>query len=323
MNSIVKAIFNEFASSLIEKYNIDVTPGELYVMWRQTIKSMTVSTSFNKPEAETASEDEAKIEKVPEEKKEVAKKSKAPAAPAKACPYKPSKGANAGNECGKNAAKDSIMCSAHKKYADKYEKVDSDEEEEAAAKLKAKLTKKADEKEPELKPVSKSDAKGCSYVFSRGSKKDQRCGAAQVKETDFCSKHQKSPVEKGGKSAPVPKAKAAEKASVTDKAAEKLVCVNDGTHFVMRGPRPLVCKSPSEKVMIGKKIDGVVLPLDDDDIEYCKSMKFRYEVAAKKTLEDLLDEVQGVDDEKVEEDEDIVEDEVEEEEEEELLEDEE
>jgi hypothetical protein len=64
------------------------------------------------------------------------------------------------------------------------------------------------------------------------------------------------------------------------------------------------------------------VPLSDEDIEFCKKSRLRYEVAlSKKNIEDVIDEITGAADD--EEDEDVEHDDeiVGEDEEEELLED--
>jgi hypothetical protein len=312
MNTIVKAIFNEFAVAIAEKYSIEATPAELYVIWKQTIKSMTVTTSFAKPGSETESEDEVVAKKVEDKPvKKPAKKTVELEEQKASCPFAASRGPNMGKKCGKPAAKDTHMCSTHKKYADKYPEEEDQSNTVEEEKAKPSAVEEAKPTAAEDKP--KAVSKGCDYVFSRGANKNKRCGGAQIKDSDFCSKHQKE-ADKPAKKDVIPKAKPV--------AEEKVIFANDGTHFVMRGARPLVCKSASEKIMIGKKMNGEIVPLDQEDIAFCKKLNLKYEEpASKKTLEELLDEVQGIsqDDENADT-EDVSEDDVEDEVEEELLE---
>jgi hypothetical protein len=293
MNSLLKAIFNQFAETVIAKYEIDTTTDEMYAMWKQTIRSLSISVV--KSGDETSSEDEAvKVEPVkPKAKKEEKPRDKTEDKPTEApilCPYKAKKGANAGVPCGKGVAKDSIMCSSHKKYAGEYEKVvDSDEEK------------------PDVKPPAKkvtADAPlGCSYVFTRGNNLGKRCGTGQVAGTEFCSKHQDKAAKKTEKKDAVPKPKA------TAESKPKNVFVADASgRLVMKGDLPLVCKSAQEKLIIGKIEDDEIVPLTEEDKKVCDERNLKYEVSSKKkidkALEDVLDEVMGEEEELAEDPED-------------------
>ena len=99
----MKAIFNQFAETVIAKYEIDTTTDEMYAMWKQTIRSLSISVV--KSGDETSSEDEAvKVEKAkpvkakakkeekPQDKPEDKPEDKPTEAPI-LCPYKAKKGA--------------------------------------------------------------------------------------------------------------------------------------------------------------------------------------------------------------------------------------
>jgi hypothetical protein len=269
----------------------------MYAMWKQTIRSLSISVV--KSGDETSSEDEAVKAKPVKAKKEEKPRDKTEDKPTEAsinCPYKAKKGANAGVPCGKGVAKDSIMCSSHKKYAGEYEKVvDSDEE-------------KPDVKPPAKKVTAdaqpKADAPlGCSYVFTRGNNLGKRCGTGQVAGTEFCSKHQDKAAKKTEKKDAVPKPKA------TAESKPKNVFVADASgRLVMKGDLPLVCKSAQEKLIIGKIEDDEIVPLTEEDKKVCDERNLKYEVSSKKkidkALEDVLDEVMGEEEELVEDPED-------------------
>jgi hypothetical protein len=294
MNSLLKAIFNQFAESVIAKYEIDTTTDEMYVMWKQTIRSISISVV--KSGDETSSEDEAaKAKPVKAKAKKEEKPRDKPTEAPILCPYKAKKGANAGVPCGKGVAKDSIMCSSHKKYAGEYEKVVDSDEEKPDVKPPAK---KASDSQP------KADAPlGCSYVFTRGNNLGKRCGTGQVSGTEFCSKHQDKAAKKIEKKDAVPKPKA------TADSKPKNVFVADASgRLVMKGDLPLVCKSAQEKLIIGKIEDDEIVPLTEEDKKVCDERNLKYEVSSKKNidkaLEDVLDEVMGEEEELVEDPED-------------------
>ena len=296
MNSLLKAIFNQFAETVIAKYEIDTTTDEMYAMWKQTIRSLSISVV--KSGDDTSSEDDAvKVEKAKPVKAKAKKEEKPKDKPEEApilCPYKAKKGANAGVPCGKGVAKDSIMCSSHKKYAGEYEKVvDSDEEKPDVNPTAKKAT--ADSKPKTDAPL------GCSYVFTRGNNLGKRCGTGQVVGTEFCSKHQAA--KKTEKKDAVPKPKA------TAESKPKNVFVADASgRLVMKGDLPLVCKSAQEKLIIGKIEDDEIVHLTEEDKKVCDERNLKYEVSSKKkidkALEDVLDEVMGEEEELVEDPED-------------------
>lgn len=315
MHAITKLIFNEFAASIIDKFEIKTTTEELYGMWREKVKAIKVTVSFNdgpvksiptKDIEEDADESAVEVAKTKKTEKAeqaapLSKEEKKKSPPSTTtCPYKSVRGENKGQVCGKNSTKDSIMCSSHKKHADKYCKVSSDEEsaDEAPA------------------APSKTQKNTCTYVLTRGDKKGSACGVGATPGTEYCSKHSDK---KEKKADAVPKAKGSE--PTADAAPAKIMAAKDANgRLVLKGDRKLVIKSTSEMVMIGKVVGDKTVPLSDEDIEFCKKSRLRYEVAlSKKNIEDVIDEITGAADD--EEDEDVEhDDEIVDEGEEELLE---
>ena len=313
MHAITKLIFNEFAASIIDKFEIKTTTEELYGMWREKVKAIKVTVSFNdgpvksipakdieedsdEPEVEVANTKKAVTKAAPAAKEE---KKKSPPSTT-TCPYKSVRGESKGQVCGKNSTKDSIMCSSHKKHADKYGKASSDEEsaDEAPA------------------APSKNQKKNCTYILTRGDKKGSACGAGATPGTEYCSKHSDK---KEKKAEVVPKAKGSE--PTAESAPTKMMAAKDASgRLILKGDRKLVIKSASEMVIIGKVVGDKTVPLSDDDVEFCKKSRLRFEVAlSKKNIEDVIDEITGVGDD--EEDEDVEhDDEIVDEGEEELLE---
>jgi hypothetical protein len=303
MHAITKLIFNEFAASIIDKFELKTTTEELYGMWREKVKAIKVTVSFNdepvksipakdieedgdEPAVEVAKTKKTETKAAPLSKEE---KKKSPSTTT--CPYKSVRGENKGQVCGKNSTKDSIMCSSHKKHADKYCKVSSDEESADEAPAAPSNTQK----------------KTCTYVLTRGDKKGSACGAGATPGTEYCSKHSDK---KEKKADAVPKAKGSEPSA--DAAPAKIMAAKDTSgRLVLKGDRKLVIKSTSEMVMIGKVVGDKTVPLSDEDIEFCKKSRLRYEVAlSKKNIEDVIDEITGAaddqEDEDVEHDDEIV-----------------
>lgn len=305
MNSfIVKLVFNEFCATLVEKFKIDATSEELYTIWREKVNSMKITVAFNNgsvvniPTKEAENESDVEVVKAKKAAKPAEKKSAEKKTGGATCPYKSIRGDNKGQVCGKNTTKDCIMCSAHKKHADKYAKVCSDSEDDAPAAVAPQVAKKT-----------------CAYKLSRGDRKGEICGASCLAGTEFCSKHSDK---KEKKSETLPKPKGAEPAA--DKAPAKITAAKDASgRFVIKGDRNLVIKSRNEMLIIGKVVNDKTVPLSDDDIEFCKKNRLRYEESlSKKNIEDVIDEITGgaadEEEEDVEHQDEIMEDEEEEEE---------
>jgi hypothetical protein len=277
MNSfIVKLVFNEFCATLVEKFKIDATSEELYTIWREKVNSMKITVAFNNGSVVNIPTKEAENES-DETNVEVVKPKKA-AKPAEktggsTCPYKSVRGDNKGQVCGKNTTKDCIMCSAHKKHSDKYVKVCSDSEDDAPAAVAPQVAKKT-----------------CDYKLSRGDRNGEICGASCVAGTEFCSKHSDK---KEKKSEALPKAKGAEPSA--DKAPAKITAAKDASgRFVIKGDRNLVIKSRNEMLIIGKVVNDKTVSLSEEDIEFCKKNRLRYEESlSKKNIEDVIDEITG------------------------------
>ena len=260
-SSIVKIVFNEFATAIIEKFGIETTSDELYTMWRAKVKTMKIAISFG--EGPTTVVPPAKnddIDSEPEilvsKKVDVVKKpTKAPSA--KTCPYKAVRAPNKGQICGKNTTKDSIMCSAHKKHAETYEKCCSDDEPE--------------------KTICAHTSKGVAS-----------CDKEVVSNEKLCSKHLK-------KTPTVPKAKTASSTQPTVKLqpVKFKASKDDSGRFILSGDQSFVIKSASEKIVIGKIVNDKQVPLSDSDVEFCKENKLRFDVPSKKSIEDVIDEITG------------------------------
>ena len=257
MNSpIIKMLFNEFATTIIAKFEMETTQEELYAIWHEKKKLVKYTVTFdNKPIVDTVEpeSDVAEVE-VAIPKKVVAKVAVKKSPKSTTCPYKTVRGPNRDSVCGKNTTKDSIMCSAHKKHADKYVKPsddESDQEEVPATKKEVEKKKKA-----------------------------------------------------------VPKSKGVEPSSVvapTKISAKK----DDKGRLVLNGDYPLHVKSASELIMIGKIVNDKSVPLSQDDIEFCKSKRLKFETTiSKKSIEDVIDEVTGVENDNDEESEKETDDEI-------------
>ena len=282
MNSIVKLVFNEFATQVISKFDLDTTPEALYEIWRANVKAMKISVSFGSGKSVVASEEET------EDQEAVVVKTQEPSAPvkksqSKTCPYRSVRGDTKGTVCGKNSTKDCIMCSAHKKHADKYLRVSADEEspDEAPA-------------------VSQKKTCTCTYILTRGDRNGNACGN-KTTAGEFCAKHSDA---KEKKTSAVPKGKGSE--PVANSQPIKLAAKRDSAgRVVLKGENALVIKSVLEPIVLGKVVNDKMSPLNADDLEFCKKNRLGVDPSlSKKSIEEVIETITGGEDDEEDEEED-------------------
>jgi hypothetical protein len=113
-----------------------------------------------------------------------------------------------------------------------------------------------------------SDCGGCKHIMIRGERKGENCGVKTSKNSSYCLRHKKSETDE----------------KVTTKKVEKLP---PGTIIARRNKdldafwhqeTGFVFKSATDQQVIGKCIEGQMVPLSEDDIELCKSMNLTYSV---------------------------------------------
>ena len=112
----------------------------------------------------------------------------------------------------------------------------------------------------------------CQYVFTRGKRKGEMCGARACKNSMYCSKHKKHENKKQKEKNTIPKKK------VRTNVLKRIRSINKYYH----PETGMVFKSKDEKVVIGKYVNGEVISLDNDDIEICK--KYCFKVDSKKEM---------------------------------------
>lgn len=125
---------------------------------------------------------------------------------------------------------------------------------------------------PPPPPVIKkqTNASGCPYKYTRGSKKGTVCGMKASRGMTYCCRHKKYDQNPISKPAP-PVVK-----SVRDRVLRKNPKINDRLWHPISG---LVFDSPLNLIVIGK-VDSLglsIVPLTDKSIEVCKDWGFKYD----------------------------------------------
>jgi hypothetical protein len=170
------------------------------------------------------------------------------------------------------------------------------------------------------KSIKKSDS-SCKYVFSRGSKKGDICGD-KVSTGTYCCKHKKyestsvsSSVENKVTKKPVdiPRVKSkvvansSQQSENSDNVDEpisksskkvKKIKIDLKRHPIVNNKfwnedTCMFVNNTEDKVFIGKFIDNMICPLNDNDIDFCKSNKLNYDTS-KITTDNDIDCIENV-----------------------------
>jgi len=131
----------------------------------------------------------------------------------------------------------------------------------------------------------------CPYVFARGENKGEVCGCKPKNGNKYCSKHKKyegeTPKEKkvlpNGKKSIVSPSK---KVSPKEKSPETILRKHKVLNKYWNRETDMVFKSPTEKIVVGKCVNDKLVSLTEEDIEVCKSRRWKYEVFDDKTSSD-------------------------------------
>lgn len=185
----------------------------------------------------------------------------------------------------KNAIKEYVQ-----RISSKYNEIDVDDLEELwnevskSMKISDKpsnvITKSTNRKTSNGKST---DSSGCPYVFIKGTRQDQTCGA-QAKEGDtYCSRHKKyeGTVQKERKSTPdttrsTVKPKKSKSRS-PEKDVKRVLRKNKTIDRLWHPETGLVFRSFKERVVVGKCVDDKINPLTEDDIDECRKWGFSFE----------------------------------------------
>ena len=161
---------------------------------------------------------------------------------------------------------DSLVVEFIKNIAEKYD-IDI-KDLENMWKEKSKEIKKSKKAEVETKITGK-----CEYVFVKGDKKGTIC-LSKTKDGNLCSKHK-------SKHSSDAKKKSPKKAGPLQPVVTKNIILRRNKDIGNKLWHPetrLVFKSTRDKIVIGKANDvNEIIPLNDDDIEVCKSMGFAFD----------------------------------------------
>jgi hypothetical protein len=205
-----------------------------------------------------------------------------------------------------------------KKICDKWEDVDINEliaiwnddnsfqiatkkSTEKKVKESSKTTEKGNSKEADTED-------GCPYVFAKGEKEGSTCGSKPKTGCEYCSRHQKFEGIGQDTKKKLPKAKSQASNSMSEKASsvkkaksppkksiERVIKINKDINKYWNAETQLVFKSKDERVVYATFRDEKLEELNDDDVMLCEQYGFKYEKGP------LKEEVEEVEDDKVEE----------------------
>lgn len=205
------------------------------------------------------------------------------------------------------------------KICDKWEDIDINElhaiwNEDNAIQLVTKKSADKKVKESSKTIEKKENSKeadtehGCPYVFAKGEKEGSTCGSKPKTGCEYCSRHQKFEGIGQDTKKKLPKAKTQASNSMSEKASsvkkaksppkksiERVIKINKDINKYWNAETQLVFKSKDERVVYATFRDEKLEELNDDDVMLCEQYGFKYEKGP------LKEEVEEVEDEKVEE----------------------
>jgi len=190
-----------------------------------------------------------------------------------------------------------------------------------------KVAEKESKGDADSKKTKKKVEGGCPYLFVKGDKEGETCGAKPKEGGEYCSRHNKfeGVGQKEKKKIPVP-----EKQSVTSKSSPKakpaavekpkvVIRLNKSIDKYWNPETSLVFKSKDDRVVIGKCVDDSIQALTDEDTKTCEKFGFKYEKPEEKKkvaesitksnikaehIENVLSEI-GLDSDDAEEEEEV------------------
>tara|TARA_B100001094_G_scaffold93905_1_gene89728 strand:+ start:1529 stop:2482 length:954 start_codon:yes stop_codon:yes gene_type:complete len=141
---------------------------------------------------------------------------------------------------------------------------------------------------------SKDTGLGCPYVFARGENKGQVCGCKPQNGNKYCSKHKKYEGEPQKEKKVLPNAKKSivspsKKPSPKEKTPETILRKHKILDKYWNRETDMVFKSGTERIVIGKCLNDKLVALTAEDIEVCKSRRWKYE-EAEEDVEDVAED---------------------------------
>jgi hypothetical protein len=149
----------------------------------------------------------------------------------------------------------------------------------------------SDFKRESKKTVDKSDNhpnNGCIYKSSKGKNAGKLCGVKSKDGGKYCSVHKKyekkSEIE--NKVVNEQKCKSSSKSkSPLPKQVQRILRKHKTLDKLYHQDTMLVFKSTTERVVVGKIVNNVIVDLTEDDIDTCKKWGFQYEEKVESDLE--------------------------------------
>lgn len=252
IESIINNNISEFIRSVCDKRDLDTD--ELYDMWE-----VISGSKLTNGKKETTKETKKEVKNEPKKKTLKKKQVESP--------------------CESDNDSDD---STSKKEVNKTNKETVKETKKEVKKEVKKTTKKETKSSDSYESDNESDnskKSGCPYKFTKGVREGQVCGSNSSSGT-YCSKHKKYENEEPKKKNVAPKVGVkSKKESETKEPSPKTLefSKHKTLPYIWNELTGLILKSKTEKVIIGKIIDNIPLPMEDIDIDLCKSRKFNFD----------------------------------------------
>lgn len=123
---------------------------------------------------------------------------------------------------------------------------------------------------------------GCPYLFTKGAKEGEICNSKPKSGATYCSRHKNYEGIEPKQKKVLPTSKKSVMTTVKNKkipvnTVNNVLRINKVINKLWHAETGLVFKSAKDRVVFGKCVNNVLLPLTADDIELCIACSFKYD----------------------------------------------
>lgn len=140
---------------------------------------------------------------------------------------------------------------------------------------------------------------GCPYVFTKGAREKETCGAPSKNGNSYCGRHKKyegtTPktkkiIPKAGPVKSINTVSSSKKVTSPSDSVRKIFKMNNTINKLVHEETGLILKSSSNRVVVGCFKDGKECPLNSSDIDNCKKYGLNYEIEEEEKEEEEEEE---------------------------------
>ena len=197
----------------------------------------------------------------------------------------------------KNAIEEYVQC-----ISQKYDDVDVDELENIwndvskTMKISVSFKKSTDGNSTTSSPKKGDDNSDCPYLYIKGDKKGQPCGAKAKEGNIYCSRHKKHEGTIPKERTALPETKKSSirpnksKSRSPAKSVQRVLRKHKEIGKLWHPESTLVFRSAKDRIVIGKCVENKLVPLVKSDYDECRKWCFAFEQPEESDDDDLKEE---------------------------------